>query len=190
MNEEELKAIWQKNENLSLENIDFERIKQLSLQSQQKLRRKIIWDIAITALVNILCLPVFWSDPKLLIIVPVMTAIWVWYLWEMNRLYKLETDIQKFDSLKDFLLRKQTLLQGYIKRSRYIAYISSPFLFLLIIFILTPFEKLIEFWLRVLVSLIFTQIIIVILIELWLHGLYHPPLDETEDLLRQLNETQ
>jgi hypothetical protein len=186
MNEEELKAIWKKNENISLGNIDFNRVKLVSQKLQKNLRRKIRWDVAANVLIFLLTLFFCYHFPKLLLLTPFYVAVWWWYLWEMNRLYKIETDFQSFANLKEFLQRKQTLLCGYIKRSR-MSYLIAPFFYWLAFGVIVSFEAVNKNLFGFFMVMILTVAVIVILIEAWLWFVYRSSLDETEDLLRQLD---
>jgi hypothetical protein len=189
MNEEELKAIWKNNENLSLDDFDFQAIKQKALQSQHSLRRKMRWELVFGIVLYVLIVPVCFAVPRILLLVPIMIASWVWYLWEIRRIYRLESDIQDFANFKEFLIRKRRFLRGYIKRIR-IAYFGVPFVFSTFFIVLGSFEEAFNKFATFISILVFCQVLTMFLIEINLWLVYRSPLDETEDLLRQLDETQ
>ena len=188
MNEEELKAIWKKSENAQIGKYDFERVKQNSLASQKKLRNKIKWDVATNVAVYILLIPVIIRFPKLLFLTPVAAAVWIWYLWEISRIYKHDADFQKFENVKSFLSGKQKLLSNYLKRTRYIAYLGTPFISFLSLWLFAPIGDLLNSPAIVATIIVFSEILVIIIIEIYIRKIYAPTMDELEDLLRQLNE--
>jgi hypothetical protein len=190
MNEDELKAIWKKNEDLSLNNVDFEAIKHLCLKSQKKIRRRIKWEVFFAVLLYVFFIPlVYFVIPNLFFLTPFYVGVWIWYLWEIKRIYKLESNFQDSDSFKESLQKKQKVLRGYIKRSRY-QYFAIPLLFAATFIISVSFEEIFINPFGFLVALISAQILSMFIVELSFWFTYFAPLDETEDLLRQLDETQ
>jgi hypothetical protein len=190
MNEVELKAIWQKNENLSLENFDFESIKLMAIESQQKLRKRIKKEIIVGALLYLVLIPIFYFFPKTMFLIPIFIAVWVWYLWELKRIYRVNAEFQNLENLKLILQTKRQLLRGYFRRTRYVTALGMPILLILSFIILTSWELIIQNPMPFLKTLVFSQIAVIICVEFLLWLIYRPMLDETEDLLRQLDESQ
>lgn len=189
MNEEELKVIWKKNENLSLGNIDFEVIKQKSLESQNKLRKRIKREVIANVIVYILMLPIFYFYPKILLLTPALVAVWVWYLWELKRIYRIENKVYDFANLKESLQTKKNILMGYFLRTRLIMWVGSPPLFVCSYYAF-DIEEEILLNLSFLSTLLITELVVIIAIELYFRLIYRPYLDGIEDLLQQLDETQ
>ena len=188
MNEEELKAIWKKEEKFSAENFDFERIKNNASKAQKKLQTKIKWDIATNILVYVIGAPVFFYFPKALIVLPFATAVWVWYLWEVLRIYKYDTNFQKSENIKNFLLGKEKLLTDYIKRSRLIGYLGVPIILFVCYPAMSSLEYVWKFPMPFLISLIAAEIAALVLIEIYVRKIYAPVIDELKNLLQQLND--
>lgn len=187
MNEEELRAIWQKNENLSLENFDFAAVTQKAVQSQQKLRRKMRWEFVYGILILLFNIFFFFRFPQLLLILPILIAAWIWVHWETKRIYQLESE--DFANLKEFLQKKEKFIHGYIKRTR-LLYLLLPFIFTLAFAFIVPVKNLFSNPLGLLLLIIIAQTATMVAVEINLRLVYVKPLDETRDLLRQLDETQ
>lgn len=190
MDENELKAIWQKHENLSFQNIDFEMIKQKSSKSQHDLRRRIRNEVMFGAVLYLLLLPIFYFYPKVMMLIPLLIALWIWYLWELKRLFNLDTEFQNFENLSQILQTRRNYLRTYFRRTRYITIFGMPLLVIFSFVILASWELIIQNPTPFLRTLIFVQIVVIVCVEFLLWLIYRPMLDETEDLLRQLNETQ
>ena len=189
MNEEELKEIWKKDKTSPIQNIDFERIKKIALKSQKKLRNKIKKDIAVNILLYVLVIPIFlFRRPETLFFLPFVTVIWIWYLWEVLRIYKYDTDFQKPEHVKDFLIGKERLLTNYIKRTRYIGYLGTPIIWSLFFLASMPLQELWNSRAAFFLILVFLEIIVLISFELYIKKIYVPVIDELRDLLQQLND--
>lgn len=190
MNEEQLKAIWQQEDKISLDKIDFEAIKQKSLQTQEKLSFRLKQEIKVGVLLYVLLLPIFYVFPKVLLLIPGFIAVWVWYLWELQRLYRIDTEFQNFENLKEILQTKSRYLRGYFRRTRYIIWIGTPILLFVCFIIFTSVEQVIRNPRSFANILILTQIVIIGFVEFFIWFIYRPHLVEIEDLLQQLDETQ
>lgn len=190
MNEEELKAIWKKNENLSMGNIDFEEIKQKSLASQHKLRKRIKREVIANVIVYIFMLPIFYFNPKILLLIPVFIAVWIWYLWELKRIYRIEDDVNNFANLKEILQSKKHYLNEYFRRTRFIMWFCSPPLLVCSYYIFDFGDDILQNLSSFLITLIITELVVIIVVELYFWLIYRPYLDGIEDLLQQLDETQ
>jgi hypothetical protein len=139
-------------------------------------------------LLYILFFPAIFFFPKLLLLIPIYIGLWYWYLWEIGRIYRLESDIQNFDNFKEFLLVKRKFLRGYFKRTR-LTYFAIPFIFTLFFVVMISFEEPSKNPFGFLLALFSAQAISMIGLEMNLWLVYRSPLDETEELLRQLDET-
>ena len=188
MNEEELKAIWNEDENFTVENFDFKGIGKLTLNAQKKLQSKIKWDIIINILLYLLFTPLFFYFPKSLVVLPFMIAAWIWYLWENLRIYKYDADFQRYENIKIFLAEKERLLVSYFKRTRYIGYFGAPFAFLICYIGMTSFEHLSQNPLNFLILLTLVEVLLLVMFEIYIRKIYQPVLDELRDLLQQLND--
>lgn len=188
MNEEELKEIWKKDENFTVGNFDFERIKELASKTQKKLQRKIKWEISINILIYVLFIPLFFYFPKVIVVLPFMIAVWIWYLWENSQIYKYDKNLQSFENVKTFLAEKENLLAGYFKRNRYIGYLGTPFVFLICYIGMTSFEHFQRTPFNFLFCLLLVETLIVIVFEIYVRKIYQPILDELRNLLRQLDD--
>lgn len=106
MKEHELKQIWKKDEAIQPKVINSVLIEKRAIESQNRLRKRIKWDIAINILLFILAIPFFGENPKTLYSSPLITIIWAWYLWKTSRIYKFDNSFHKFENVKFFLLQK------------------------------------------------------------------------------------
>ncbi|MBX7169876.1 MAG: hypothetical protein K1X72_02890 [Pyrinomonadaceae bacterium] len=189
MDENELKAIWQKSEKVSVNKIDFEVIKQKSIASQNKLKKRFKKEVIVCFIVYAALLPIFYFNPKVLFLTPFLILIWVWYLWELKRINQIEMDFQNHENLREILQTKRKYLRGYFQRNRYLSWICAPILLLLSLIVFTSWDQMLQNPRPFLNILILVEVVVVIFVEIWLRIAYKPFLDEIEDLLRQLNES-
>lgn len=188
MNEDELKNIWRQEEKIPLKNIDMEWIGQQTLLSKNELQRKLKWDVTMNVLSYVIFVPFAFYDPKVLFLIPFAAAVWIWYLWEIRRLYKYEAVFQNVENVKSFLTGKEKLLSGYLTRSRYIAYIGAPITWTSVFAMGFSFGGILDSNLSLLIFLIFNELIVAAMIEYYIRKIYAPVLDELRDLLRQLDD--
>jgi hypothetical protein len=188
MNEEELKKIWKKAESVSLKNVNIELLGRRALESQNKLQKKIKWDITINVLFYVFFAPVFFRYPETLFFLPFATAVWIWYLWETLRIYKLDANFQESENIKKFLAVKEKFLRNYVARTRYIAYLGSPVVWFAFFAVNMSIEATGNFWAVVSVILFFSEIFLFIIVEIYIRKIYAPVIDELRDLLQQLND--
>ena len=188
MDENELKAIWQKNEEVSLDKIDFEVIKQRSIASQNKLKQRLRKEVIVCVIIYLALLPIFYFNPKVLFLTPFLILIWVWYLWEINRINQIETNFQNLENLREILQTKRKYLRGYFQRTRYLNWICAPILLFLSLIVFTSWDQMLQNPRPFFNILILVEFVVIIFVEIWLRIVYKPFLDEIEDLLRQLNE--
>lgn len=188
MNEEELKEIWKKEQSIPLKNVNIELIRKRALESQNKLRKRIKWDIAVNVLLYVLISPSFFYFPQVLVVVPFAIAVWIWYLWELLRIYKHDANLQEFENVKSFLVSKEQLLTNYITRTRYLGYLGMPVIFSVCFVGMTSFDSIWKFPLNFFIGLIASEILVVILFEPWLRKIYMTVINELKELLQQLND--
>lgn len=188
MNEEDLKTIWKKDEPFPLETFDFERIKTAALDSQKKLQRKIRWDISVNVLLYVLISPVFYYFPRIVVVLPFMLAVWIWYFREIFKIYRYDNDFRKQANIKKFLAGKEKLLTNYITQTRYIGYFGMPFVLLICYAGMTSFTYLKQNPVNFLLSLVSSEILIFVIFELYIKKIYAPVIDELKDLLQQLSD--
>ena len=186
MNEQELKEIWKSGEPSDLQNVDFEKIRKNIKTWQDKLRRKIKTDIFLNLLTYILLLPFFYFMPKLVYLTPVMAIIWAWYLWELLRIYKLETKSFGVENTKLHLEKKKNYLKNYIFRTRLILYVSTPFIILLSLWIFISSKAVVENPAVIAVGIILVEILVAVICEIYVRLVYSPSVKKLEDLLLQL----
>lgn len=188
MNEEKLKAIWNEEKTIPLKNINTELIGQRALESQNKLRKKIKWEIAICILFYILISPGILRYPETLFFLPFVTVIWVWGLYKTLRIYRLETNFRQFNNIKNFLIVKENLLRKEVRQSRCIIYLGSPILWFTFFVVTMSINETKNFWIVVFAFLIFNELISMIFLELYIRKIWKPAIDELTNLLQQLND--
>ncbi len=187
MNEEELKQIWKKDIASMAPSIDFEVVQKNVRGWDGQLRRKIKIDIITNAAAYVLLIPSAVYFPEILYLAPFMISVWAWYLWETLRIYRQEIDSSESTTTKEYLETKKTYLENYIRRTRYIVYISTPFAAFAGIyasgFSLVTWRSL----LLLAGILIFVEILFVAVIEIYVRKVYLPSLNQLEALLGQLD---
>ena len=187
MNEEELKQIWNKDKAAVAPAIDFEAVQKNMSGWEGKLRRKIKIDIITNAAAYLLLIPAVFYYPEILYLAPLMILVWVWYLWETLRIYRQETNSSDSVNTKEYLETKKRLLENYISRTRYIIYISTPVSALVGIYMSGYFAEIWKTPLLLAAVLIFVEILLVAIVEIYVLKIYMPSVNELKELLRQLD---
>jgi hypothetical protein len=187
MNEEELKQIWNKDKAAVAPAIDFEAMKKNMRGWEGKLRRKIKIDIMTNAAAYVLLIPAVIYYPAILYLAPLMILVWVWYLWETLRIYRQETNSTESGSTKEYLETKKRFLENYISRTRYIVYILTPISALGGIYMSGFSPKIWQSLLLLAAILIFVEILLAIVVEIYVRKVYVPSVNELKELLKQLD---
>ena len=187
MNEEELKQIWNLDKAAVAPAIDFEAVKKNMRGWEAKLRRKIKIDIFTNAAVYVLLIPAAVYYPEVLYLAPFMVLIWIWYLWETLRIYRQETNSSESGSTKEYLETKKRFLENYISRTRYIVYILTPISALGGIYMSGFSPKIWQSLLLLAAILIFAEILLAIVVEIYVRKVYMPSVSELKELLSQLD---
>lgn len=188
MNEEKLKKIWQSEE--TAPTIDFPQLQKTLSTWQDKLRRKIKIDIAAQILLLGVALLLVLFYPKLFFMFWFGVVVAVWYIWEILRLYRAETKEVSRSSIKQFLIAKIQTMESLIRRSRWVMYpiplILVPAGYYALDFFsddsLTVQEKIT----RVILTIALTEIICLVLAEIYLKIFYSAARKELKTLLQQL----
>lgn len=188
MNEEELKNIWKRNDKETGLNFNFKEIESSLNLSRAKLRRKIKLDIFLNILIYILFAPVFYYFPKSVFLLPMLIAVFAWYLLKITKIYKFEKDFANLSNAKELLIEKQKLLETYFRHSRYFTYIGIPFIFTYTYIVLTSFDSIYKHPLNFITVIFISYVLGAIIIEVWIRHYYGAPMDEIKDLLQQLDE--
>lgn len=186
MNEQELKEIWKTTDSQDLPEIDFEAVKKNIAGWHDKLRRKIKIDILINVLFYIAVIPAFIAYPKILYFAPLIIIIWIWYLWELLRIYKHETASADGENTKEFLKKKTRLLTGYIWQTRVIAYSITPFLVIAALLVNTTFKKLLENAAGIFLLILVFEILVLAIVEIYIRIIYFPSIKKSRELIKQL----
>lgn len=187
MNEEELKQIWNKDKVAVVPAIDFEAVQKNMRGFEGKLRRKIKIDISTNAAAYVLLIPAAVYYPEMLYLAPFMVLVWVWYLWETLRIYRQETNSTDSANTKDYLETKKRFLENYISRTRYIVYILTPISALSGIYMSGFSPKIWQSLLLLAAILIFAEILLAIIVEIYVRKVYMPSVNELKELLRELD---
>lgn len=188
MNEEKLKEIWQADQ--SAPAIDFAELQTASSAWQDKLRRKIKIDIAAQILLLGVALVLVLFYPKLFFMFWFGVIVAVWYIWEIVRIYRAEKEEFTRGSVKQFLIGKIRTMEGFVRRTRRVMYPMPLFLVPAGYYALGFFEDASltfqEKITRVILTIALTEIICVILAEIYLKIFYSAARKELKDLLQQL----
>ena len=188
MNEEELKTLWQTES--TAPTIDFERVEKTSSDIQNRLRRKVkieIW-VQIAATVAAI-IPVFFY-PKMVFVALFAIALCVWYVPELRKLYQPESGESARLSVKDLLILKIRTMKDFFRRTRFVMYVLTPFIYPFVEYGLGAYENsaksiAVTVGLTAVTMIIF-DIAIIVMTELYFKILYKPVLTEWENLLYEL----
>lgn len=186
MNEQELKEIWKTTDSQNLPEIDFEAVKQNIAGWHIKLRRRIKIDVLINVLFYITIIPAFIAFPKVLYFAPLVLIIWIWYLWELLRIYKHQTASADGENTKEFFEIKSRLLTDYIWRTRVIAYSTTPFLAIATLLVNATFKNLLENSAEVFLLMFVLEILVLAIIEIHIRLVYFPSIKKSRELIKQL----
>lgn len=186
MNEQELKEIWKSVDEEDLPIINFEEIQKEFVGWQSKLQRKIKIDIFLNVLFYIVLIPVFIAFPKLIYLFPVIALVWIWYLWELLRIYRQEKLSSGLEYTKLYLEKKKTYLVNYIFRTRLFLYISTPFMVIATLYVNGDLKLFRENPGYTFILLILLEISIIIMTEIYVRMVYSPSIKNLKNLLKQL----
>lgn len=189
MNEEKLKQLWQSEETAPA--IDFAELQNSLSAWKDNLRRKIKIDIAAQILLLGVALVLVLFYPKLFFMFWFGVVVAVWYIWEIFRLYRAEKEPVSRGSVKEFLIGKIRTMKNFILRIRLAMY---PVPFILVpagYYALGFFDKASLTAQQKITSVIFTialtEIVCVVLMEIYLKIFYSAARKELKELLRQLD---
>lgn len=186
MNENELKELWNSEDSKSLPKIDFEQVQENISVWQNKLRRKIKFDISINAILLIALIPVCFILPKLTYFMPLIILMSLWSFRKLWHIYQQEMQINNYENTRMFLETKTSLLKKYIRQTRWVTYLTIPLLllstFLLQATVQWLWERFITFFLIIFILELFT----VIWCEIYFRIMYFPVIKTSKELLEQL----
>lgn len=189
MNEEELKAIWKKNENLSIENFDFTEVREKTIQLQQKIKKRMRFDVGALILGTVLAVGLTIFKPSFYWLILIMFFVWIRYWMEVSKYKKYKENFQKSGNVKEFLQMKKANSEKYQGFDKNLARFLPVITLLLAYLSQMPLELIKERWLIILLGLAFVQICMVLIVKIFYHFLDSSMLDETNELLQQLDET-
>lgn len=202
MNEEALKEIWNTDKaagaqaTAAIAARDFNRVEQDIRGWQQKLRRKIKLDVLFNVLAYVLLFPLVLLTrlvfllPVILYTSPLLLLVWIWYLWENIRIYRDKTNSAEAVSTRAYLAHKKNSIEGYIRRSRLIIYIATPFSLLAGMYASGNFQVVFGSPAALALILLAAEILLLLMVEIWVRKVHAPTLRELKDLLRQLDDEE
>ena len=188
MNEEELKKIWKADQ--TAPEIDFAGLQKLSDDWYRKLRRKARIDAWAQGITTVACLvPVFFY-PRLIFAAVLGFILGVWYVRELNGLYKDGKFQVESIAVSQSIKAKIETLKRYFWRTRIAVYVFMPLTLIAAYYGIGTFDNpSVTFtnWLIWLAkNLIIAEVAAVICTEIYLKILYKPALKELNNLVRQL----
>jgi len=189
MNEEELKKIWKTDQ--TAPGVDFVGLQKLLNVWQDKLRRKIRIDIGAQIASLAVVLIIVWFYPKLFFMFWFGVILAVWYIREILRFYQQEKEHEDYGSVKQFLSGKILTMKSFIRRTRLVLY-AIPFILIpaahYALGYFNDASLTVRDWIIALtVPLVISEIISVILTEIYFKIFYSSAVNELKDLLRQLD---
>lgn len=190
MNEEELKTLWLNDQTAPL--IDFARLQKLSNNWHDKLRRKARTDAWVQGITTIICLvPVFYY-PRLIFAAILVLILGVWYVRELNGLYKDGIFEVANSNVSQSIQAKIEGLKRFFWRTRIAVYVFVPLTLIAVYYGIGTFDTTsVTFadwaiWLTIIILI--AEIVVVIFTEIYLKILYMPALKELKDLSHQLDD--
>lgn len=192
MNEEELKTLWLKDQTAPL--IDFAGLQKLSDNWHDKLRRKARIDAWVQGITTVVCLvPVFYY-PRLIFAAILVLILGVWYVRELNGLYKNGNFEVADATVIQSIRTKIESLKKYFWRTRIAVYVFVPLTLIAAFYGIGAFDtSSVTFgawavWLMKLILI--AEIAAALFTEIYFKVLYTPALQELKNLLGQLESEE
>jgi hypothetical protein len=127
--------------------------------------------------------------PRILVSVPVVIAVWAWYLFEILRIYRAENDFHRFADTRELLATRQTMLKSYLRRTRFVGWLLVPTIYLMSLWVYEAADRIWSSPLAVFLGMFAFAVPVVVFVEVYIRYFYTAELDELADLLQQLDDT-
>ena len=186
MNEQELKEIWKSVDADDLPMINFEEVQKNIIGWHGKLRRKIKVETLFGILTIICLIPLGFALPQIVYYYPFVAIIYIWWFWEIRKIYRQQTITDNYENTKEFLENKISLITNYIKKTRLILYLTMPFIAFSSLLFNATLQDIFDIWWRILLLLIVIEILVVAYCEIYFRIMYFPLSREAQKLIDQL----